>query len=248
MSAGLPKLVNLDLSGNPIRSISDIISNSLESLDLSDTKLSFVQPNAFHNLPALKSLNLSQNYRLTLQRKIEEIVHSDSVQWLDLSFCNMDTFEIGGFPQLRSVVLRGNLITAVHKEQFAKNTLLEVVDLSSNAITHITSTSFQGLVGLKNLDISFNMIRCIDRDTFQQNEQLTHINLSRNFIARFSRISSYSLTHLNMSWCEVLNVDLDAFHDMPALAMLDLSNNLISDFPDTLRSPNLQTLDLSMCR
>lgn len=45
-----------------------------------------------------------------------------------------------------------------------------------------------------------------------------------------------------------MHIERDAFADMNELIELDLSNNLIYDFPDSLQSNSLQTLDLSMCR
>lgn len=193
-------------------------------------------------------LNLSRNFRLSLSRNAKEFVHSESLLSLDVSYCNMDTIEITGFPKLTTVILRGNLISNIRKDSFAKNPDLEVVDLAFNAITHISSNSFLVSVQLKYLDLSYNLIRSIDRDTFLQQSQLTTINLSRNVMERFSRLASDSLTHLNVSSCEVVKIDLDALNDLPRLVELDLSNNLFGDFPDALRSSSLQSLDLSMCR
>lgn len=245
---GMPRLEHLILRGNPLRSVSDMISVSLHTLDLSNCKLTFVQPNLLQNLPALRAVNLAHNTRISLSRKAEEFVHSVSVQRLDLSYCNMDTIEIGGFPNLTAAVLRGNLINRLRRDSFELNSALEEVDLSANAITHVSSQALQRLPMLKHLDLSYNMIKRIERETFRHNDMLTSINLSRNFIERMSRIDGRSLTHVNMSWCEVLSIDLDAFNDMPELLELDLSNNLFSEFPVTLHSDKLQSLDLSMCR
>lgn len=245
---GMPRLEQLILRGNPLRTISDMISGTLHTLDLSHCKLTFVQPNALQNLHALRTLSLAHNTRISLTRRADELVHSVSVQRLDLSYCNMDTIEIGGFPNLTTAILRGNLINRLRRDSFEPNAALEEVDLSSNAITHVSSQALQRLPMLKRLDLSFNMIRRVERETFRHNDMLTGINLSRNFIERMSRIDGRSLTHLNMSWCEVLNIDLDAFNDMPELRALDLSNNLFSEFPVTLHSAKLQSLDLSMCR
>lgn len=245
---GLPKLEHLSLRGNPLRSISDIISENLLSLDISNCKLTFLQPTVFLSMPLLTYVNMAQNHRLSLTRKVGAYVTSTSVKRIDLSRCNMDGIELNGFPNLMTAILNRNLINKVKRESFESNKFLENIDLSANAITHISSTSFRELSHLKVLDISYNMIRRIERDTFKDNELLTSINLGRNVIERFSRIAVKSLTHLNMSWCEVLKIDIDAFNDMPELINLDLSNNLFSEFPVTLQSSTLQTLDLSMCR
>lgn len=248
MLAGLPRLEQLVLRGNPLRTVSDMISATLQTLDLSHAKLTFLQPNLLQNMPALVDVRLAHNTRLSLTRKADEYVHSASVQRLDLSYCNMDSIEIGGFPNLTAAVLRGNLISDLRRDTFDRNPLLEDVDLSANAITHVAAEALKRLPLLKHLDLSFNMIRSLDRLTFRHNAMLTGINLSRNFIERLTRIASASLTHLNMSWCEVMAIDQDAFNDMPELLELDLSNNLFSEFPVRLHSVRLQRLDLSRCR
>lgn len=160
----------------------------------------------------------------------------------------MDNIEIEGFPNLITVVLRGNMIRQLDKQSFFNNKHLENIDLSYNAIRQMNSNSFRGLKHLKQLDLSFNMIPKIEREIFKNNNLLTSINLSRNYIARFSQFVAKSLTHLNMSWCEITNIDSDALNQMPEVNDIDLSNNLISNIPEGLNSGTLQYLDLSMCR
>lgn len=245
---GFPRLEKLSLRGNPLRTVSDIASSSLIDLDLSYCKLGHLQANILENLPNLIHLNLAQNPRLSLTQRSGEIVHSESLKVLDLSYCNMDSIETSGFPNLTSLNLRGNLIKSLLHSDFANNAGLENIDVSLNAIAFIAPDAFHGVTMLKHLDISFNMIRSIPTHTFVRNTQLTSINLSRNFLAGFSRISSGSITHLNISWCEVLTMDEDALSDLPELVDLDLSYNLLSEFPSVLRAEKLQRLDLRMCR
>lgn len=140
------------------------------------------------------------------------------------------------------------MIRHLNKDSFTSNPLLENIDLSSNSIGLVQSDTFRQLEHLKSLDLSFNMIPRIDGKTFKENVMLTHINLSRNFIARLQRLVATSLAHLNVSSCEILNIDPDALGAMPALIDLDLSNNLLAEEPQNIASDSLQTLDLSMCR
>lgn len=245
---GFPRLEILSLQGNPLRSVSELASISLTNLDLSNCKLTHLKANLLENLPNLIQLNLARNSRLSLTRKSGEIVHSDSVRILDLSYCNMESIEISGFPNLTGINLKGNLIKHVMLLDFSNNAALENIDLSSNAIAFIAPDAFNGVIMLKNLDISFNTIRFLENHTFAQNTKLTSINLSRNFLADLSRLSSNSITHLNVSWCEVLTLHDDALNDLPELVELDLSNNLFSELPIKLQSNKLQRLDLRMCR
>ncbi|XP_058463249.1 uncharacterized protein LOC131437733 [Malaya genurostris] len=243
---GLINLEHLKLNGNPIHGISDMTSTSLKTLDLSNCKLSTLQPTALNGLEALGYVNLAKNYRLSLST--HGIVTSQTLKRINLSNCNMDSIDLDGFPNLMTVILRGNMIRQLTRESFAWNLLLENIDLSSNAISSVQSEAFRGLTHLKNLDLSFNMIKQLDGKVFKDNELLTHINLSRNYLWRLVRITAPSLIHLNMSWCEILAFDSDALAGMPSLVDLDLSGNLLFEIPDRVMSDSLQTLDLSMCR
>lgn len=246
--SGLTKLEHLLLSKNPLHTLPDLHSESLLSIDLSTCKLTSLRKTVFSNMPLITYVNLSGNHHLSLMHLPDEYVTSPTLRRIDLSKCYMDTIELGGFPNLTTAVLRGNLIGRLTIDSFENNTMIENLDLSYNSISDIASGSFRFMKHLRNLDLSFNMIRHIESETFKKNPVLTAINLSRNYIERFRRMASTSLTYLNFSWCEILHVDMDALSDLPELIELDLSNNLIREFPNTLQSDNLQTLDLSRCR
>lgn len=246
--SGLLTLEHLLLSGNPLRTLPQMKAEKLLSLDLSSCKITQLQRDVFQSMPILTYVNLSKNPRLSLQYDKDEYVQSMSLRRIDLAMCNMDAVELNGFPNLTTALLKGNLIKQLTWDTFVNNDQLENIDLSFNAITHITSGAFRRMVHLKNVDFSYNMLRKIESDTFRENNYLTSINLSRNYIDRFRRIAAMSLTYLNMSWCEIMNIDLDAFNDMPELIALDLSHNLIRDFPSSLHSTTLQIMDLSNCR
>lgn len=246
--SGLLSLEHLLLSGNPLRTLPQLKADKMLSLDLSACKLTYLHHDVFEAMPILTYINLSKNPRLSLQRNKSEFVQSASLRRIDLTQCNMDAVELKGFPNLTTAVLKGNLIGQLTWDTFEDNDLLENIDLSFNAINQISSGTFRRMAHLKNLDFSFNMIRRIEPDTFRENDHLTSINLSRNYIERLRRIAAPSLTYLNVSWCEIMNIDLDAFNDMPELIELDLANNLVREFPSSLHSATLQILDLSTCR
>uniref|UniRef100_A0A182WBM5 LRRCT domain-containing protein n=1 Tax=Anopheles minimus TaxID=112268 RepID=A0A182WBM5_9DIPT len=244
---GLRSLEHLKLSGNPIESVSDMQSGSLKRLELNSCKLSTLQPTIFTGLTALKEVNLARNHRLSLVPS-NETVQSGTLRKINLSHCNMDKLDLHGFPNLITAIVRGNMVRQLDRSSFADTALLEHLDLSYNSISSIHPEAFRALAHLKTLDLSYNMISRIDGRLFKTNDLLTHINLSRNYISRLSRIKADSLVHLNVSWCEILTIDWDALASLGELIELDLSNNLISDIPDTLSSDTLQILDLSMCR
>ncbi|XP_070501304.1 insulin-like growth factor-binding protein complex acid labile subunit [Chironomus tepperi] len=245
---GMSELNHLILAGNQIRSISDIESDSLMTLDLSNNRLTNLMPTMLTGLPALTSLNLARNYRLSLENKNGEFVHSVSLRRIDLSFCNMDKIEIDGFPALTTAILKGNMLRQLTTDSFVNNQMIENLDLSQNSINSVDSNTFKLMKRLKTLNLSYNMIPRIEREAFKENELLTKLDISRNYLSRFNRITAPSLTHLNMTWCEIMTIEHDALSGFQELISLDLSNNLISELPDFLASSSLQVLDLSMNR
>lgn len=245
---GMKELRSLHLAGNQIRSVSDLISNSLMTLDLSHNRLTNLLPNMLLQLPALTYIDFSKNHRISLQTKQGEYVESTTLKRIDLSYCNMDNIELEGFPALVTAILKGNMIRELTKESFINTKMIESLDLSQNSLNSVDASAFRKLKHLKKLNLSFNMIPKIERDTFKDNELLTRLDISRNTIMRFNRIAAPNLTHLNMTWCQIMIIDADAISGLPELVELDLSNNLINDIPDTLSSETLQTLDLSMNR
>lgn len=245
---GMKELKQLILHGNQLRSVSDLISDSLTTLDLSNNRLTNLLPNVLTNLPALTYIDLSRNHRISLQTKQGEYVQSESLKRIDLSFCNMDNIELEGFPALITAILKGNMIRQLTRESFINTQMIEHLDLSANSVNSVDVNTFKKLKHLKTLNLSFNMIPKLERDTLKENELLVKLDLSRNFINRFNRITAPSLTHLNLTWCQIMTIDADALTGMPEIVDIDLSSNLITDIPDTLSSDTLQVLDLSMNR
>lgn len=245
---GMLNLEHFIIKSNPLLNLPDLKADKLIRFDASACKLTKLRRTVFTHMPMLTYVNLSDNHRLSLSLNGDESVESESLRWIDLAQCYMDSVVLKGFPNVTTVLLNGNSLPQLTGDTFKNNERIEYLDLSYNAITHIELSTFYGMKRLRAVDLSFNMIREFDKNTFRSNQQLTKINLSRNTIERVQRLISDSLTYLNLSWSEVLTIDKDAFDDLPKLIELDLSNNLINEFPSNMQSPLLQILDLSRCR
>lgn len=248
MFSGLENLEHLILRSNPIYTLPDLQVTNLITLDVSSCKLATLRRTVFSNMPMLTSINFTENHRLTLIQRNGDYVESVSLRQIDLSMCNMNAVELKGFPNLTIANLSGNLITELTDDTFQNNVLLESLDLSSNSISRISLSAFKWLNRLRILDLSLNMIRQIEPETFARNSHLLSINLSRNFIDRFRRFTCKSLTYLNLSRCEITEIDNDAINDLPELIELDLSYNWFSELPLKFSSPFLQIFNLKRCR
>lgn len=253
MLSGLTNLEYLKLSSNPLHSLADLKANKLTSLDLSECNLAMLKSTVFSHMPHLNYVNLSGNHHLSLEthgtsNQNEEYVESVSLRQIDLSNCNMNNVELKGFPNLTWVNLNVNLITELSDDTFDNNLFIEILDLSSNSLSRISVQAIQQLKQLRRIDLSQNSIRHIEAETFAENNHLITINLSQNYIDRFRPFTCQSLTLLNMSRCQIMEIEEGALENLPELIELDLSFNFFTELPNKFVAPFLQILDLRRCR
>lgn len=208
--------------------------------------MGLLQPTVFSKLPNLEAVNLSKNNRLLLAKpRVQEFVTSESLQFINLSYCNMEHVELQGFPGLKYASLGFNMIKTLNQNSFAHNTELETLDLTMNSLTFVNVSTFRDLKKLQELDLSYNVLSAIDRELFKQNTALTVINLSQNYIAKLPRLVAQSVVKLNFSRCEIMYLDPNTLSAMPMLVELDLSYNILPEFPPKLESETLQDLNLA---
>lgn len=243
---GLTNLRVLMLNYNPLEQIQNLISTTLKSLYISNCALSTLYHGEFANLPSLVYLKLSHNYRLDLPKS--NIVFSNSLRILDISYCNVMYPNIQGFPNLRKAVINHNMIRSLGSNEFLNNTKLEYLDLSNNNIGSLRTDTFKGLGLLKKLNLSWNEITEMPENSLLPMPSLTQLKLERNYLTKVGHLKSISLTHLDMSFCEINNMGKDSLEGLQSLVNLILSNNLISHIPDSISSNTLKYLNLNYNR
>ncbi|EDV35738.1 uncharacterized protein Dana_GF12620 [Drosophila ananassae] len=245
----LPNLEQLSLGNNKLETLANLPSHSLRFLDLSNCSIQYLTVIFLDSVGSLEVLNLSRNTQLNLGDPITEgPIFATSLRKLDLSYCNLDSIELSGLPQLTEVRLRGNLLRELNSGTFGNNSLLEVLDLSENVLRLIGQDAFSNLKRLKELNLAFNEIARLDRNFIRNNDVLVELNLSRNVLRKLTKIVSNSVRTINMSWCEITSIESSALSSLSAILRLDLSNNLISDIPSFMRSETLKELNLGNCR
>ncbi|KAJ8736523.1 hypothetical protein PYW08_007179 [Mythimna loreyi] len=245
--SGLSNIKSLKLNSNPLIRIQSIISSTLKSLDVSNCALSTINHNELMYLPSLIYLKMSHNYRLELSSTAYNLF-SDSLKYLDISYCNVLQPNLQGFPNLRRAILNHNMIRFLRSNEFVNNTMLEYLDLSYNNIGSLKSDTFRGLTLIKYLDLSWNEIANIPEDTLLEMPSLTQIKLSRNYLTNVGHLKSDSVTVLDMSSCEISSIGQDSLEGLQSLVDLDLSRNLLSHIPDSISSNTLKYLNLNYNR
>lgn len=127
-----PKCKNLSLKGNKLQKFPTAVSDSytLEKLDLSENKISFIDDDAFNRLDNIIELDLSFN----------------ELTYLPTS--------IGKLKKLKKLNLSGNKISSLPKE-FENLTSLESLDFEGNPIGRVpVEISSQGVSGIINYYLS----------------------------------------------------------------------------------------------
>lgn len=243
----LPNLERLNLNNNPLAGLTTLPSKALRFLEMSNCNIQRIPKQFLEGLPSLEHLDLSFNSAIQVAAATD-VLDSYSLTKLDLSYCSIDEIDLSFLPNLSVLKLRGNMLRDITFRTFQNNSLLEIIDLSRNSLRTLETESFHKLKKLQELDLAYNQIARIDRNVFRANDNLVLLNLSYNVFEKFTKIISNSLRSINLSWCEIIDIDGTAFSGLSSIQGLDLSHNWIREFPSSMRSDTLQKLDLSNCR
>ncbi|WP_018250211.1 InlB B-repeat-containing protein [Orenia marismortui] len=215
----LGNLQLLDLSGNLINSISNIVEYSdrmeetLRELNLSNNQLSDI--GAVSNFRSLEVLNLNNNNI----KEIDPVKKLDNIITLELASNDLTHITaIRNLEKLKNLNLWNNKIEEVRglpDLKFADN-----INLSQNLIRKLEGVSRLGNV--KNLDLSSNKIK--DISSISDLGNVENIDLGNNEIEDISSLSEVgSIENLNLSDNQIK--DIEALEDIDGLQEVELGNN-----------------------
>ncbi|KAH0566990.1 insulin-like growth factor-binding protein complex acid labile subunit [Cotesia glomerata] len=240
---GLPNLKSLKLDKNPLKSIDNLSHQNLKWLDLSNCLLNYLHPNTFVNTPELEQLRMSNNPSLAFSTRKETLRH-DKLKRLDVSKCNLDRPGLHGLPSLTHAILSYNTIRLLPDRIFSKNKKLERLYLNNNALTQLNQSSFDGLSELDVLNLSHNNLESLPWGLLRYNINLRSVNLSYNDIKLMPVNLTTTALILDLSYNLIEFVPGESLRQMPALKILDLSENRLESFSSGLQSQTLQSLYL----
>jgi Leucine-rich repeat (LRR) protein len=243
---GLKKLQNLDLSSNHIKWLDNLSSSTLLSLDVSYCDIDSMNPNALRNLPSLTTLKLSGNSQFAVNYGN---LTSESLQIFEAAHCSLTMPGLHGFPNLTYANLRGNKIETLKEKSFLRNKFLVELDLSANEIKDIHPRAFIGARELAFVNLSSNSLQgSLPSNTFSTNYNLKTLDLSVNRLHNVGNLSILMLENLDLSQCQIKDIERDSLTGLPWLTYLDLSHNPLDHIPDNIQSWYLRNIDLSYCR
>ncbi|NWU88667.1 TSK protein, partial [Upupa epops] len=205
----------LDLSSNKLETINESMLTgpgytTLVSLDLSYNHIARISSTTFSRLRYLESLDLSHNAL--------EVLPEDSFSSSPLS----------------DVDLSNNKLLAVAMDVFASKSQGKAlnVDLSNNLLSTVTRGSEKSIPNIQNLNLSGNRLQAVPN---LQGIPLRYLNLDGNPLVKLEKgdfMGLKDLIHLSLSGLRGFReLAAHSFKDLPALQVLDLSNN-----------PNLKSL------
>ena len=163
------------------------------------------------------------------------------LQNLHLWRCGLRTIKIGAFyglTKLTHLYIVNNEMCEIIPGTFENMINLENLNLAGNRIEHVDRDMFSGLFKLKYIYLSGNKLQYLHPDTFLMLPNLQELNFDENPCLQIQTdrnfIKSHSLSHLDISLCNISSVSVETFANVSALEWLDLSNN------------NLKTLNINI--
>ncbi|KAL3879453.1 hypothetical protein ACJMK2_031751 [Sinanodonta woodiana] len=218
---------------------------SLTTLKIYNTSISYLDQNSFKGLTKLKFLNLTKNYLQFFEHNTFAVFHR-TLEYLDLSLNKFSGSALSllatiKWMNLRTLNISQNLMN-LPEGFFYNMSTLRVMILNQCNLSIIENTTFKGLGNLISLELSRNEIEDVDVGSFLPTPNLTHLDLHDQHHVRSCQL-------LHSSGYPPLNLPHEAFRHLQFyLTHLDLGYNILNltDTFEMLRIlTNLKKLDLS---
>ncbi|CAG5109076.1 Similar to Igfals: Insulin-like growth factor-binding protein complex acid labile subunit (Mus musculus) [Cotesia congregata] len=246
------RLTTLNISGNNIVDLSDVIignKSELRVLDLSSNRLSELPSEAFRTLTGLVRLSLRDN---EIERVDERaFVGLTALEYLDISDNRLVLLPDDTLTHLASSLqtlnLSGNQLKILGGRWFETLGRLRELDVSRNGLTKAASGVLEPLPGLSVLRLAENPLMERDVSLLLGTGRLETVDASRTGLVRVPAALTRSVRALRLAGNKLTCIRDGDFDGYPLLKMLDLSDNLLYDIEeDSLgRLETLERLDLS---
>lgn len=254
--AGLEFLVDIDLSGNALKTLDEFDFGRLprlKMLKLNDNDIDLISETAFHNSTQLQTIDLSNNNiekigERTFQglNRIEKLNLSNN----SLSELPDNIFDRSKVRMLENIDLSRNKFfmapfTSLKKQYF----FLISADLSHNKIQDIPGDDTV-MVNIKELDLSYNPLSQESiRNILNEPKTVRKLNLAGTGINTVDRMETPFIQYLNLSNNAITELNEKVFERITLLENLDVSFNAISYITNLSKAwnvlKNLNALDLS---
>ncbi len=212
----------VNVTGNQLRDVTRMpVLPKLLQFYASENRITELKSNTFTNVPMLQILDLSGNHM--------HYIHTES---------------FNGLTHLVELTMKNNHIKQLSNETFAPLLGLKSLYFDANGLTEIPP-SFMYLLNLEYLHLSNNHIDIVNTGIFEYMPSLYLLDLSFNYIRNVPPFCFRPLTSLHTLDLSSNKIEMLHTYSFINMKYLNISFNILSEFPDFTFPYFLERLDLS---
>eukprot|EP00049_Salpingoeca_infusionum_P004455 m.79653 g.79653 ORF g.79653 m.79653 type:complete len:1236 (+) comp12573_c0_seq1:63-3770(+) len=214
-------------------------SSNLRELDLSQNDILYLSTLAFDSiLPNLRRLDVSYNRLVVATRTINALNRHQNLEYLDISHNIISSIPEIALPRLE--VLDASYNTLHTLPRMVNMTRLKALTFQRNQLKQVKQSHFSSLPVVDTVQLAENHIDHIDDGVFEPlAETLRGLNLGGNHLSSlktvlFGSASMKVLEKFELASNNLTHVDPDFFHRLPQVDKIDLRNNQLKAFPQSI--------------
>uniref|UniRef100_A0A8C5HKU7 Ig-like domain-containing protein n=1 Tax=Gouania willdenowi TaxID=441366 RepID=A0A8C5HKU7_GOUWI len=204
----------------------------LKHLNLSNNKISVLEPGCFENISSsLLVLRLNRNRLALLPSKVFKLPQLQFLEMKRNRIKVVESLTFKGMDSLKSLKMQRNGITKLMDGAFFGLNSIEELELEHNNLTEVNKGWLYGLRMLRVLRVSHNAVGIIRPDSWEFCQKLEELDLSHNHLTRLEETAFIGLSlleSLNLGENSISHLGEGLFSSLASLRTLDFRNNEIS--------------------